>query len=343
MQGVCSTIAWTHPAFEMPAGDVAEVLRPSLAIWAAEPGADKTLEEEMAKAKDKIYRAQRDFHEHQARKAAELAPLREHVKARLENRKKALTPEELSQLTIIQKRTSYYVFSFGEQDNHPQERGYHGPKTKDEVLTYARKAWQKSPNLSLSYINEKDQEKDKTFTRVMKEYATNAAEVVGCMYIPKSYYDADTEIFHEAIAIPRKDLEPEFNEQIAEWLHLLGGPLEHKLLDWLSVILQLKDQNSALYLAGASGAGKNLLASGAGKLFPVGHPTDYTTTMGDFNSDMFRCPFLFLDEGLPKKYKNSFTTHLRKTVGSSSFTFSEKYVSNRVVFGSREQRWHLEF
>nr|NIO39296.1 hypothetical protein [Burkholderiales bacterium] len=75
LQGVCSTIAWLPEGRQADPIELAEVLRESLQQWANEEDATKTVDEEIAKAADKIERSQTDWHEQQQEKRPELDAL----------------------------------------------------------------------------------------------------------------------------------------------------------------------------------------------------------------------------------------------------------------------------
>jgi hypothetical protein len=329
MQRVCSTIAWMPEAGGLDAEVIAEILRPSLTVWSDEPDAQKSLEEELAKATDKIVRAQQDQQEKQEKQRAELEPLRRALRKKKpgSDEEEELENSVILHHTIIQRRTSYYVYHF--------DRGrYMGPRSKDEIISYARTAWQNGfAGLDIHYINAKGERKQKSVPRLLLEYCEVAEDVIGKLYLAESYYDADDNVFYEAIAPIRRDLVAEYDPLINHWLRLLAGSQYEKVLDWIAAVPQLSRQCCSLYFDGASGAGKGLMAAGLARLFHSGGPTPLKDVLGDFNADMFRCPLLFLDEGLPKR-KGNVSAEIRSLVGQSSFCFAEKYVSNRTVLGS---------
>jgi hypothetical protein len=325
MQRVCSTMAWMPEARELAAETIAEVMRPSLSVWANEEDNPKlkSLEEEMEKALEKISRAQVDQQDHRQRQFEDLAGLRAALRSKPIDE---MDNEFILRHAIIQFRSSYYVYNFDQQC-------YIGPKTKEELLTYAHQAWKNAPDgLDLSYVS-KGVDKQKSIPRILHEYAMCADKVIGQFCLDESYYDFVRNRFFEAIAPIRSDLSPLFNKRIAHWLSLLAGKHLDKLLDWLAALPQLQFQCCALYLDGSPGSGKGMLANGASQIFRVGGPVPLEDVLGDFNADIFECPLLFLDEGV-SWYRGNISTQLRGLIGASSHNYKQKNLANRPVIGS---------
>lgn len=80
LQRAASLIAFVEPS--APPSALAEILRPSLGVWAAEPGATRSLDDEVAKAAEKIRRAQTDGR----RKKADAQAKNERIKALMEGK-----------------------------------------------------------------------------------------------------------------------------------------------------------------------------------------------------------------------------------------------------------------
>lgn len=327
LQKVCSTIAWLPPARDMDPHCVVEVLRPSLTVWANEPGAVKSVEEEIDKAVDKIERAQQDWRDHDARQRAGLEGLARMVKKRAGFSK----VDDLKKYALIVYRNAYYVYNGGKQTTDPQPEGYGRSVLATEVLTCARHAWENLPELELTYLDDKQVVKAKTLTRVLAEYCEMAEDLVGSLTIDHSYFDVDDRTFYVAMA-RRRVHEAVFHADVDEWLRLLGGNQADKLLDWIAAVTQLDQQCCALYLSGVGGTGKTLLATGLAQLWSTVGPTPLTIALSAFNARISSCPLLLLDEGSFEGKKLS--EHIRELVGSSSFIVNEKYQPNTTVQGS---------
>lgn len=340
MQRVCGKIAFLREAVPHSPEELAEILRPSLEAWASEEEATKSIEEEMGKAVEKLTRAKQDKHdkdvldrERNAGLAAALFRPRDDgepgtVDGTGDATQEPMEDEVIRQHAIIRVRNSFWIRDFN--------RGrYVGPKIEGEVLTTARDAWATEDDKLSDYILthfHKGEEKAKTLAAVMAEYCTVADNVLADLTLETSRYDTKTKIFHEAIA-PMRVTEGEYDPQIAEWLDLLGGARKDKLLDWLAAVPRLDKPCCALYLDGAAGAGKGLLASGLARLWTIGAPTRLANVVGAFNADSARCPLHLLDEGLSKTHGNV-SALLREMIGRESFSLSEKHVTNRDVRGA---------
>lgn len=331
MQRVCSTMAWLPEARELSAETIAEVLRPSLSVWVAEDDNPKwrPLDEEMAKAIDKIERAKQDKEDYEERRHEALGGLRSSL--RIGDGAKAIDDDTDNTLVlrhaIIQFRSSFYVYNF-------DTNKYVGPKIEKELLTYAHQAWENGPpGVELDYYNAKGELKRKAVPQVLHEYAMCADEVIGHFGLVESYYHVETNTFHESVAPIRTDLVPTYDERVAHWLSLLGGDHLDKLLDWLAAFPQLAHQCCALYLDGVSGAGKGMLSEGLSRIFHQAGPVALEDTLDAFNADMFKCPLLFLDEGVSKQ-RGNISAQLRSLIGKSSQNYKQKNVANRPVLGA---------
>jgi hypothetical protein len=324
LQRACSIIAWLTPARPFEAEDLAELFRPSLAVWAAEPGAQKTLDEEIAKVVDKIARAKEDFERKQGVVIDALSRLVK-SKKKPDDNDPALKDFVLSNL-IIQFRSSYYVFDV--------DRGcYQRPAIKEELPLVLRDALKNAP-IERIYEDDKGKIKTKGEAKLIQDYGTKANEVVIDLTIPESIFEVDTRTFREATA-PLRDLEPKFDPAIAQWLDHLGGDDSETLLDWIATVADLDQQNCALYLSGSSGAGKSILAHGLARLWHKSGPTEMADTMSSFNEDISRCPLIFADEGnFGRQHGDSMSSMLRSLIGSTSRPLRRKFLPNVRMDGA---------
>lgn len=333
LQRVCSSVAWMPALQGLEPELIAEVFRPSMSEWASEPGASLSADEEIAKVTDKLRRAQRDRREWEERQRKELSAVAaalcrpDEDEAEVEESPYAkMSAEELVHFAIVQKKTTFYLFDF-ERDR------YSHPLVRDELLTYAKKAWENAPPIiSLEYVNAKGEIKPKTMPQVLASYAVTADDVLGDMTLKKSYFDPKTRIFHEAVC-PIRELKPEFDPNVDHWIRLLGGDQADKLLDWVASVTRLDKPCAMLYLSGTPGAGKSLLPTGLSRLWHDGGPTALTNVVGDYNDQIVRCPLILLDEGLPSR-KGNVSALLRSLVASKQFEIHEKYVTIRRVRGA---------
>lgn len=350
MYQVCSTIAWLTPARELTIEQLLELLRPSLAVWASEPDAEKTLEEELEVAGGMFEsaienRTEKDNARNQVLAGVARGMSRVIGKREVETREKK--PEESSEeseekseedeeaklervlsAAIVQYRNNYYCYSFGSDSRRV---GYYGPYTQEELLTQLKGCWENAETeFSLWYENAKGDSKSKTRAQVLEEYATGADQVVGHINLQESYFDLESLTFHDA-KCPFRVTEALYDPLIDEWLTLFGGDKAERLKDWLAMVPAVDRPLPALYLEGAPGVGKNLLSDGIARLWRETGPTKFTAII-EHNSLMFACPFILLDEGLSKKASQT-SAFIRSLVASSEHTFSEKYIVNHKVLG----------
>jgi hypothetical protein len=337
LQGVCSTIAWFPEGRNADPEELAEVLRPSLQVWADEPGDGesevKSIEQEMEKAVDKIRRNQEDYHAKQAERLPQLEGIAKALGVSLDGDDRPPN-DQIIRHSMIQYRDSYYVYDYRIEQ-------YTGMKTSKEILPLLRDAWEEGPGeLAIEYENAKGEIKDKTLARIAKEYCTNTDKVMGDMTLLESSYSAEKRTFYEAVA-QRRVTESEYNEEIDTWLRLMvgdgitkdGRQLVDLVLDWIAVVPRLDAQNSALYLDGFSGAGKGLLAQGLARLWHEGPPTEFELITGNFNNDISKCPLLHIDEGLEGQSRD-ITKKLRAILGRQNFSLNEKNLPTRMVKGA---------
>jgi len=329
MQKVCSTIVWLTEARKVSIEILTELFRPSLTVWAGESGAALTLEEELKKCSDKLRRARRDLEDHEEKQKSDLASVfRAFSRGTPAEQSYAEAPDEaLINLSIIQKKNTYWAYDF--------TRGcYSHALTREELATYCKTAWVDAyDGIDLTYVNSKGERKEKTVPKLLSDYAASANDVVGNMVISKSYFDIKTRIFWEA-ACPLRELEPRFDPNIDEWLRLLGGTQADKLLDWVASVTRLERPCAALYLSGCPTAGKGLLALGLSRLWRESGPTEYANIAGDYNSDIMKCPLIFLDEGVKETRRGNASTLLRQLVAATTFGMNEKFVVTRQAVGS---------
>lgn len=134
---------------------------------------------------------------------------------------------------------------------------------------------------------------------------------------------------------PRRQLPPEYNADIDQWLRLLSGSCYPKLVDWLSVLPDLDQMLCALYFDGAPGTGKTLFAQGIASIW-----SDSVTKFGDFqstfNASVARCPVVFADEEVENdRFKrSSATTLIREMITTKQRTINEKNRPLAELFGA---------
>lgn len=336
LYAVCSTIAWFTPARrpEMTPQVLAELLRPSLAVWASEPDAEKTLEEEIEKAIEKFESAFENRAEDEKKRFADGEVVRRGLK--LDGQ--PVTEETVNGASrfysVIQtSENDYFVWNFGKQEVPLPRTGYYGPFGQRKLFGVCKDFFSNcSEGFSLKTY-EQGKDKIKSDKQILDEYGTTAIKVVGHLDLQESYFDVATRTFHRAMA-PLRVTKAERDPDIEEWLALFGASQREKFFDWVAAIPKLDQANSALYVEGPKDCGKDLFASGVAQLFRTSGPCKYNRlTTSRFNTDMFACPLIWLNEGVDSTIKQS-NVFIRDLVSSTSHDIEGKGVDVDKVVGA---------
>jgi len=167
-------------------------------------------------------------------------------------------------------------------------------------------------------------------------YGTNVDRVVAVLGSDISLYDPGTQTLYQGVA-QFASFKPVFHADVQLWLELLGGSNPDALFDWLATFPILSHPTAALYIDGAPGVGKGMLASGLARLFGRATPTSYKDASGAYNNAVEECPLVWADEYIPSEAysgRASFSGNFRMMTGNSSITINEKFKNPRSVMGS---------
>jgi hypothetical protein len=184
----------------------------------------------------------------------------------------------------------------------------------------------------LFYVNKQGRVVWTSAKSLVHEWGSLAREVEASLSLQKSFYDASTQVFHEAVR-PMRPLVPTFNPQIDKWLRMLGGEDAERFLDWVATYMLLDRQTCALYFHSSQGTGKTLLAQGLAKLWTRGGPSELENVFAGFNDVLTQCPLVFADECLPAKGKH-LTSELRKLIGTTTRNLNRKFMPVASLFGA---------
>lgn len=235
---------------------------------------------------------------------------------------------DLKQFWIIQKHTGFYVFCAGQ---------YKGPFTQVE-LEKACQQWLTpafSAGVELYYTTSHGEQEPKDWQTLVREYGTLATQVCISLIAQQSTYDRKNFRLVEA-PCPLRPLEPRYDGYIARWLDLLAGEQATKLLDWIAVITKLDEPCAAVYLEGAKGVGKSLLANGLARLWTERSPIPIEDVMGNaFNSLVIECPLVFADESMPRGPGGKTQSGpFRRLIQARHHTLKRKYIADATIEGS---------
>lgn len=234
------------------------------------------------------------------------------------------TLDELSHRWIVQRDSTFYFL---------QSNGYYSyPCSFMEARPAAARILARAPVL----LNEptKNNVRRRSIIELVEDYGSKADNVLGDLTTQYSVFDAKSSTMREAVC-PRRDLEPHFDERIDNWLRVLGGTQYDKLCDWLAVVPDLSKLLCALYIAGKAGSGKSLLPVGMARIWTEGGPTKIEKVLENYNEALSKCPLIWADEAIPKKWKgNPTTTVLRSMISETTRSLSRKYRSEATLNGA---------
>lgn len=347
LQRIASTIAFVAPRH--PPHELATILDQSLQTFDADDAPKYTQQDRLDWAAEKIRRAQIVAQTKQAetagigeallnsarsntRRDQRLAPPESdgsYTRAELEAfaRQQNCTPEEFKKRWIIQRGNAFFVYVNGD---------YQLPLTQNELdqsLTRDLALAHQDGGLDLTTMSKTGVRK-KTTKELLGDYASVARTLVSSVALGHSHYDPTTQTFFEAVC-PIRPLQAIFDPQIDQWLTLLGGRQHQLLLDWIATVTLLDHQTCALYLEGPPGTGKSMLAAGLARLWHIGGPSDLGRVLGDFNSDLARCPLILADEQIAQSFRGQRSSaDLRNLIGSSERTLARKFLANSTLIGA---------
>jgi hypothetical protein len=339
--GVLSMLAPANPIDEL-----AELFRASLAVWAAEPYATKTLEEEMFKVKEKLTRSRlsagdkrqdqstddlaiiSQFESLPGPKRAPIAPYR-HGELTKFAEVAHCSLEDLPRRWILQKDDSYYILS----DVGNGEPRYSSALRRIALRTAIPQYLSRAP-LQWTRAGNKGKTVPCTTEELLDAHCTVAEHLSASLLLQSSYFDAETRTYHEAVC-PLRKITPIEHPDVHMWLEALGGTDASKLLDWVATVTALDHRTCALYLSGPPGTGKSLLATGLARLWTEGSPTALSRILDNFNADLTRCPLILADEALPSDHRGKQTSAtLREILGNETRTLSRKFQPNSDLRGN---------
>lgn len=126
--------------------------------------------------------------------------------------------------------------------------------------------------------------------------------------------------------------EPEYHGEIARWLDALDPT--GAVLDWIAVVTDLRHAAPALWITGAPGVGKSLLAAGLGRIWG-GPPTPIHEALGSFNARLLRNPLVDAQEEIPRgRDGRPDTEALKWLISNTSHQINAKYSALRDLEGA---------
>lgn len=241
-----------------------------------------------------------------------------------ENKHKARIKQPDYLPAVVFTDRSYYIYN-------PKEKTYYAPVTHEPgfmnlISTVAD---------DLGIIFKNDNNNFISMTELVTKYGVQATEVVYKTNAEKPFFDKETKTLYVPCG-RYKEVEPEYNEEVAKWLSLLAdaenNPDDHEaLLDWLATFFNFDSPTMAIYIQGRDGAGKGMLASALASFFGKS-PITIKEAIGDFNDGLVRMPFVFIDEKAPGGGA-TLNADLRSLIGETNHPIRKKFHSSSTLIG----------
>jgi len=174
----------------------------------------------------------------------------------------------------------------------------------------------------------------KAIDAIALDYGTQVRFSYADLNADTAVFDAPASTLIEAPA-PLRPLSAKYDETVNEWLAVLAGDRVGVVLDWLSYVTDLSRPCAALYLQGAVGAGKTLLAVGLADLWSEYGPSTLVQAFANFNEGIMRCPLVLADESIPRDFRgNAKTAELREFIQQRSRPLTRKNIRDSVLNGA---------
>jgi hypothetical protein len=228
---------------------------------------------------------------------------------------------------IIRKGDLCYLFLDGK---------YGTPVTINELVDAARidLAPAVTSGVMLHRINGKGQIVPKNERELLAEYGTVARLMVEDLSAEKTRYDY-TEKTLVSAPCPIRQLEPTYSEHVHRYLTLLGNQSKEQLLDWVALVTKLEKPCAALFLYGAPGTGKSLLAQGLSRLWTTGAMTYLKDILTKYNDTLSQSPLVVADEQIPHSaQKEGGSAELRSLIQEYSRQQKRRYRDNAPLLGA---------
>ncbi len=235
----------------------------------------------------------------------------------------AVPRDRLKHRWVVQHGTSYYLFCDGRYDHY----------TPIDVVSGAQRdlAPAISGGVDLMVATQRSV-RPKTPTELVNDYGVTATNVSIDLRAAYARYDDVTKTMIEAPCPIR--VTPKYDPKIAKWLELLAGPKAQRLNQWLAATTSLHQPCAALYMEGAPGAGKSLLAVGVSRIWTTDRPASLDEALDNFNEQIMRCPLIFGDECAPTDSRGRLKTpELRELIQARTRPLKRKYKPNATLLG----------
>lgn len=240
----------------------------------------------------------------------------------------SLTEAEFMQRLILRRGDDDALWIWSTDNND-----WRGPMRFMSAALIAKQELSKIPGVEMWTRNRDNKGvRFKTVQELEFEHGEVLRQVVIDLRADRGSYDPKEKRLVR-VGAPRRELQPERDETVAQWLGLLGGQQHDKLLDWIAALTWLDKANSVLFINGKPGVGKGLLCRGLARVWMADNPIKLKRiAKGDFNDDLMKCPLVVIDEG--KWFQNvDVTTILRELTTEPSRMMNPKHHAATELLG----------
>jgi hypothetical protein len=220
---------------------------------------------------------------------------------------------------IITKGNAHYIFAEGR---------YLAPIPRENLEHSIVRDLSRAP-VALFGLDGKGNQRMREVRAILHDYSTVARAIEASLSLQTSFYEPTAQTFFEA-ACPLRKVRAVRHDDVDLWLWRLDPT--GKLREWVAAVSRLDRQACAVYLDGAKGVGKGLLASGLARLWTTGGPSEIARVLDGFNESLINCPLIFADESLPAR--KGITAELRRLIGSSKRTLNRKFLPAAPLEGA---------
>lgn len=187
------------------------------------------------------------------------------------------------------------------------------------------------PDLELTIEDAKGNRKNMSTAQIMDRYGYTVDRSFHTWYLQGRQFEIDE---HGVSTLQiecgtRPTIAPIFHQDVEDWMEQVAGDEVGRLKDWLSQVRRLDKPICALYLMGAPGFGKGMLAEACAQMFG-GQVAKYgDVALGDFNAKLSETPIVVLNEKAPAGSDGS--RAFRDFVGGRLFSFKQKYLAESTI------------
>lgn len=299
--------------YRVPGEDFAALVEPSFSILRADVAALGQTSKYTPDVLAKKWNSATEWARRRLAEKDKAAALADRLRAAIESEERGEWP------WIVVQSGSYYV-----------RRGalpiaYRGPKVRADLWTTAREEWKDGgPDV---YKPGKSGPMRMGVDDLLERYGYPVDEVHHALH------EREPRIEDRILVLPGPPIvaKPRRHPEIGSWLAALGGPA---LLDWIAVLTDLTYAAPALWITGAGGVGKSLLAVGLAKVWGAS-PTPMSRAFAEFNDSILTCPLVFGDEEVPRgRDGRPDVEALKRLITETRRKINEKHKPVRDVTGA---------